>query len=179
MRRLIVSAYLRKRAPQVLASGATTALFLFTDTVSMAAAKLVELPPSTSAQTQVQPATTVADAPVSGLAGSIATTLIALIVVLALAWLALRLLKRVQQGKPGEDGELKFVRSLPLGPKERVVLIAHRDKEYLLGVTAAGISLIARLEDDASPAIRSLPQVGLQAGKEEPKLSGSPAADPS
>jgi flagellar protein FliO/FliZ len=153
-----------------------TALFLLSDTVSMAAAKPADPPPATSTQTQVQPAA--ADTTGPGLTGSIATTLIALIVVLALAWLTLRLLKRVQQGRPGEEGELKFVRSLPLGPKERVVLIAHRDKEYLLGVTAAGISLIARLEDDASPAIRS-PEAGLQAGKEEPKLSRTPAAGPS
>jgi flagellar protein FliO/FliZ len=134
-------------------------------------------PPSTSTQTQVQPAAVDTTGP--GLAGSIATTLIALIVVLALAWLTLRLLKRVQQGKPGEEGELKFVRSLPLGPKERVVLVAHRDKEYLLGVTSAGISLIAKLEDAASPVVRSPLAAGVQAGKEEPKLPHTPAVDPS
>ncbi len=177
IRRPTVPAYSLKRTPQVRAAGTATTLFLFTDTVSMAAAKPADPPPATSAQTQVQAAA--ADVPGPGLTGSIATTLIALIVVLALAWLTLRLLKRMQQGKPGEQGELKFVRSLPLGQKERVVIIAHRDKEYLLGVTSAGISLIARLEDDASPTTRSMPAAVGQSGKEEPKLPGTPAVDPS
>jgi hypothetical protein len=46
-------------------------------------------------------------------------------------------------------------------------------------VTSAGISLIAKLEDDASPATRSMPGASGQSVKEEPKLPGIPTVDPS
>jgi flagellar protein FliO/FliZ len=73
-------------------------------------------------------------------------TMLALGFVLALAWGALRLLKaRLQpRGVPGRgDDALRFVRALPLGTKERVVIVEHRGERWMLGVTAGGISTIA------------------------------------
>lgn len=71
--------------------------------------------------------------------------------VLALAWATLRLLRgRFAGGGPpargsaGADETLRFVRALPVGPKERVVLMDHRGERWMLGVTAGGISLLAR-----------------------------------
>jgi flagellar protein FliO/FliZ len=71
--------------------------------------------------------------------------------VLALAWATLRLLRgRFGGGGPparggaGADEALRFVRALPVGPKERVVLMDHRGERWMLGVTAGGISLLAR-----------------------------------
>jgi flagellar protein FliO/FliZ len=73
-------------------------------------------------------------------------TMLALGFVLALAWGALRFLKaRLQpRGVPGRgDDALRFVRALPLGTKERVVIVEHRGQRWMLGVTAGGISTIA------------------------------------
>ena len=79
-------------------------------------------------------------------ASSVATMLIALAFVLALAWLALRLLKRLQAGPlvaTALDAP-RFVRALPVGARERVVVMHYRGEEWVLGVTAGGISLLAR-----------------------------------
>ena len=73
-------------------------------------------------------------------------TMLALGFVLAVAWVALRFLKgRLQpRGVPGRgDDALRFVRALPLGTKERVVIVEHRGERWMLGVTSGGISTIA------------------------------------
>lgn len=84
-------------------------------------------------------------------------TLLALTVVVAVAWFALRLLRdrlqpRLKPGQSGGDG-LHFVRALPVGTKERVVIVEHRGERWMLGVTAGGITTIAHwpeLRSDAS-----------------------------
>ena len=91
---------------------------------------------------------------------SFASMLLALGVVIAIAWFALRLLRdrlqpRVKAGGTGADDTLRFVRALPVGAKERVVIIEHRGTRWMLGVTAGGISTIAQWPaagDSASPA---------------------------
>ena len=84
-------------------------------------------------------------------AASIVSMLIALGIVLALAWVSLRLIKRMQHGRTAKDDNevLRFVRALPLGPRERVVVLHYRGEEWVLGVTAGGISLLGR---EAAPA---------------------------
>lgn len=86
-------------------------------------------------------------------AGQITSTLFALAFVGVLAWVSLSLLKRIQQGRGAGGGsaagrftpsDLRFVRALPLGTKERVVVVHYRGDELLLGLTAGGISLLAR-----------------------------------
>ena len=78
----------------------------------------------------------------------LALMLVALAAVLALAWLALRLLRGRLPGAAAraaaDDETLRFVRALPVGTKERVVLMDHRGERWMLGVTAGGISLLAR-----------------------------------
>lgn len=83
--------------------------------------------------------------------GSIAATVLALLVVLALAWGALRLLKYMQDRQLGgvggaavETSALRFLRALPVGQRERVMLIEAEGDRLLIGVTAGGISLLAR-----------------------------------
>ena len=87
-------------------------------------------------------------------ASSVATMLIALAFVIALAWVALRLLKRLQAGRPASQSAdaPRFVRALPVGARERVVVMHYRGEEWVLGVTAGGISLQAR-----EPVTRPLP----------------------
>jgi len=66
-----------------------------------------------------------------------------LAVVLALVWVTLRILKRTQFGKSSDD-TLRFMRALPVGNRERVVLIQYRGEEYMLGVTPGGINLLEK-----------------------------------
>ncbi len=94
-----------------------------------------------------------------------ARMLAALALVLALAWIALRVLRGrlgrgtgAQPGRAGGNGEaLRFVRALPVGTKERVVLVEHRGERWLLGVTAGGISTIAHWNAPAAALEKSLP----------------------
>ncbi|MET0352130.1 MAG: flagellar biosynthetic protein FliO [Rhizobacter sp.] len=77
------------------------------------------------------------------------STLLALAFVGLLAWVSIAMLKRLQQGRllPGaraDAGELRFVRALPVGAKERIVVMHYRGEEWVLGVTSGGISLLSR-----------------------------------
>jgi flagellar protein FliO/FliZ len=78
---------------------------------------------------------------------SFASMLLALAIVLGLAWVVLRFMRaRMQPRGPqggGPDEALRFVRALPVGAKERVVIVEHRGERWMLGVTAGGISTIA------------------------------------
>ena len=73
------------------------------------------------------------------------STALALVVVLALAWLMLRLLKRWQtRGAAGGGAHaVRVVHSVSLGPRERLVTVHWRGREYLLGVTAGAVQRIA------------------------------------
>jgi flagellar protein FliO/FliZ len=78
---------------------------------------------------------------------SFASMLLALVIVLGLAYVVLRLMRaRMQPRGPqgtGSDDALRFVRALPVGAKERVVIVEHRGARWMLGVTAGGINTIA------------------------------------
>lgn len=90
--------------------------------------------------------------------GTVISSLLAIVLsialVLALAWGALWLLKKWQDralgGQAAGTGErgLRFVRALPLGPRERVVLVDVGGEILLLGVTAASITLLSRWDED-------------------------------
>jgi flagellar protein FliO/FliZ len=82
-------------------------------------------------------------AALSGLLG----TIIALAVVLGLAWVSLRALRRWQdRGLGGRDGtaerQIRFVRALPVGQRERLVLVEAEGELMLVGVTPGSISLL-------------------------------------
>jgi flagellar protein FliO/FliZ len=85
---------------------------------------------------------------------SFASMVLALALVIALAWVVLRLLRsRLQpRGTPGPGGDdmLRYVRALQLGAKERVVVIEHRGERWMLGVTAGGISTLAHWPQGAA-----------------------------
>lgn len=86
---------------------------------------------------------------------NLASTVAALAFVLALAWALLRAWRRLQGlggRSPGADAEvLRFVRALPVGSRERVVLLEHAGERWMLGVTPGGISLLARWPLDKQP----------------------------
>ena len=77
---------------------------------------------------------------------SFASMLLALALVLGLAWVVLRVLRGRLQGPRGPaagDDALRFVRALPVGARERIVIVEHRGARWMLGVTAGGVSTIA------------------------------------
>ena len=77
------------------------------------------------------------------LAMQLGSTALALALVLALAWLALRALKKLQGRSTGGSGNpMQVLRSAALGPRERLVTVRYRDREYLLGVATGGVNLI-------------------------------------
>ena len=62
---------------------------------------------------------------------------------LGLAFFSLKLLKRVQTG-PASDDQIRYLRALPVGQRERLTLVAYRDQVFLLGVTAGQITVLDR-----------------------------------
>lgn len=91
-------------------------------------------------------ASAAASAPVvagAGLWSSLLVTMLALAFVLALAWLFLRLLKRATTLR-AVDGRVppQVLKAVPLGGRERLVVVRDGEHEYVLGVTAASVSLI-------------------------------------
>lgn len=81
------------------------------------------------------------------------TVAVALAIVLALAFFSLKLLKRAQTGRPGSNDEIRYVRALPVGPRERLTLVEYRDEVLLLGVTAGQITVIDRRPRSADEAV--------------------------
>lgn len=110
---------------------------------------------------------------------SFAAMLAALAFVVGLAWLMLRLLRdRMQPRASGAagagDDAIRFVRALPVGTKERVVVVEHRGERWMLGVTAGGITTIAHWpsrDGAAAPA-------GLPASPATSTPPSSPASSP-
>jgi flagellar biosynthetic protein FliO len=71
------------------------------------------------------------------------TVAVALAIVLGLAFFSLKLLKRLQAGVPSDD-QIRYLRALPVGQRERLTLVAYRDEVFLLGVTAGQITVLDR-----------------------------------
>jgi len=94
---------------------------------------------------------------------SFVSMLLALGVVLALAWLALRAMRArmAPRGllRAGDEDALRFVRAISVGARERVVIVEHRGERWMLGVTAGGISTIAHWPREAAPSPTSSGEV--------------------
>jgi flagellar protein FliO/FliZ len=102
---------------------------------------------------------------------SFASMLLALAIVLGLAYVVLRIMRaRMQPRGPqgsNSDEALRFVRALPVGAKERVVIVEHRGARWMLG----GISTIASWPAAAAtPNYEGGTPMGIQAreGTERP-----------
>ena len=104
-----------------------------------------------------------ATSPASAPAGpSLGPMLLALLLVLALIPIALWLLKRMGPMANTPVAGLKIIAQLPLGSRERVVVLEAGDRWLLLGVTAAQIQRIGSLPKGelpaAAPSFKSLLQ---------------------
>ena len=68
----------------------------------------------------------------------------ALVLVVAMAWLLIKALKGFQT-RQGQGNRIKLLLTLPVGSRERLVVVAYRECEYLVGITPGGISLLDKL----------------------------------
>ncbi|SOB86449.1 flagellar protein FliO/FliZ [Sphingomonas guangdongensis] len=96
------------------------------------------------------------------LLSSLAALVFSLALVLGLAWGAIFLLRKWQDRSLGprdaeraNDRPLRFIRALPLGQRERVVLIEVGEETMLLGIGAGGVTLLSRW--DAGGAVTAVP----------------------
>lgn len=95
--------------------------------------------------------------------GTVISSLLAIVfsiaLVLGLAWGALWLLKKWQDRTMGAQGAgtgertLRFIRALPLGPRERIVLVETGGEILMLGVTAASITVLSRWNEEGALAV--------------------------
>jgi flagellar protein FliO/FliZ len=86
-------------------------------------------------------------------------SLLMLVVVLALIPASLWVMKRLQTMRPGgASRQLEIIDQLPLGPRERVVLVRVHGRVLVLGATAQQITLLGEAGDPL-PAAVAFPQV--------------------
>lgn len=103
----------------------------------------VEVPPAAPVKT-LPKADNAAERPTGGLGlGKMALSLaIVVAIVIALGWAFKKLTLRL----PGSR-HIKIISTMPLGPKERLLVIEMQGKQRVLGVTAHSINLLFELEN--------------------------------
>lgn len=74
--------------------------------------------------------------------GTLGKLTIALIIVLAVFWLFSRLMKQMQGAQNIQNSSLSIVGVLPLGQKEKVIIVQAGDQQILLGVTTTQINTL-------------------------------------
>ena len=97
------------------------------------------------------------ETPAAPLAGVLGTVL-ALAFVLALAWVFLKALQRTGIARNrGGKAALQVVQQISLGGRERVALVRHGDREYLLGVTPNHVQLLAECAPEDGEKLPAVP----------------------
>lgn len=79
-------------------------------------------------------------------AGNLLQTLFGLLLVLALIVAMAWVMKRSQQWHGIGQQQFKIIAALPLGPREKAVLLQVGEQQLLLGVTPQNINLLTALE---------------------------------
>ena len=86
---------------------------------------------------------------------SLTPLLVGLVLVVALIPAAAWLLRRAGLTQPASTAGLRVVAQLPLGPRDRLVIIEVADRRWMLGVSPSGIRRLGTLpagsEGDAPP----------------------------
>ncbi len=103
------------------------------------------------------------------LAATFGSLVFVIVFILFLAWL----LKRMRlPSMTGRDG-LKIVRQLPVGTKERLMIVQAGEEQFLIGITAQSINMLSRLdkpiEDEESAPIPFASQLSQLLKKDETK----------
>jgi flagellar protein FliO/FliZ len=84
--------------------------------------------------------------------------ILALIFIVVVAWLLLKGLKRFHN-QYGDGSRMKLTLTLPVGTRERLVVVNYRDHEYLIGITTGSINLLDKLPVDENEKATSNPYV--------------------
>ena len=82
--------------------------------------------------------------------GNFASVLVSLVGVLALILLVGWLMQRMQRVRRGGSAALEVVDVLPVGPKEKLVLVRAGEKQLLLGMAPGRITPLGELETAAA-----------------------------
>ena len=69
----------------------------------------------------------------------LSTVILSLVLVIGFIFAAAWVVRRMPLGIGRSNGPLKVLAALPLGPKERLVLVEARGEEILIAVSAAGV----------------------------------------
>lgn len=93
---------------------------------------------------QQEGARTLTSSPLS--ATSLLQTMMGLILVLGCIVLVAWLLKRTSSFHTAANGKMKVIAGLPLGTRERAVLVQIGDEQLLLGVTPQQVNLLCKLD---------------------------------
>ena len=80
---------------------------------------------------------------------SVLISALALVLVLCLAWLVLKALSISYRGA-NKSQHIKLMESMPLSPKERIVLVRYKEHDYLLGLSGGGMTVIEKNIAEAS-----------------------------
>lgn len=76
------------------------------------------------------------------IAATLGSLLFVIAIIIGMAWL----LKRMRVPAFGQQKGLNVVRQLPVGTKERLMIVQAGEEQFLIGVTAQSIQLISKLE---------------------------------
>ncbi|MET0090136.1 MAG: flagellar biosynthetic protein FliO [Candidatus Thiodiazotropha sp.] len=95
-------------------------------------------------------------------------TFSALAVVVAMIWFLIKALKGLYRSH-GNDNPIQLIRTLPVGTRERLLIFTYRDSEYLVGVSANGMSLLDKL-----PIQNQTPSSDIQTNKDTTALNLTP-----
>ena len=68
-----------------------------------------------------------------------------LLLVLGAIWAAAQVVRRTGLARPGDEGPLRVVQTLPLGTRERLVVLGAGDVQLVLAVTPQGVSRVGTL----------------------------------
>jgi flagellar protein FliO/FliZ len=71
--------------------------------------------------------------------GDLSSVVLSLLLVVGFILAAAWVVRRMPLGAARGNGALKVLAALPLGPRERLLLVAARDREILIAVSPAGV----------------------------------------
>jgi flagellar protein FliO/FliZ len=96
-----------------------------------------------------------AESVVASPAGSAANVMLALLLVLGAVFVAAWVMRRLRAGTAATRGAMEVLADLPLGVKERAVLIRVGKAQLLLGVAPGHVSTLHVFPDGAGPVTAS------------------------
>jgi flagellar protein FliO/FliZ len=86
-------------------------------------------------------------------ADGLASLSLAAAAVAALLWFALLALRRLRpDGVAARGDDCRIMRSLAVGPRERILVVAVGSRQLVVGVGSAAVSLLCELDEPLAPA---------------------------